>query len=427
MSTDNNSHIHFFHEAAPYIHNHRDKTFVIAISGEIITLPRFTKILKDIAMLTSLGVQVILVHGARPQLNQKLDLINHEIEVQNDLRITDGITLETAKSIIGAIRIDLENKLTSILNTPPIINNGIGILSGNLITAKPLGVLDGIDYKHTGEVRKINGTLINSLLENRNLVLLSPLGFSPTGETFNLRYEQVASFTAKAIQADKLIYINAESQDLPRQVERNGLEQLIQKHPAKHLYKDIRDALKEGVSRIHLIHADIEGGLLLELYTRDGVGTLFSTNNYEDIHPATIDHVTGILELIKPLENKGILIKRSREQLELEIENFSIIERDEKVIGCAACYQIQNTQMGELACMAVHRNYHGQQRGETLLSYISEQAKSLGLTQLLVLTTQTTDWFQERGFTLGSVDDLPKAKKQLYNYHRQSKILIKDL
>ena len=174
MSTDKNSRIHFFHEAAPYIHNHRDKTFVIAISGEIITHPRFTKILKDIAILTTLGVQVILVHGARPQLNKQLDLIDHEIEVKNDLRITDDITLETAKNIIGAIRIDIENKLTSILNTPPIINNGIGILSGNLITAKPLGVLNGIDYKHTGEVRKINSTLIRSLLENRNSGITIP-------------------------------------------------------------------------------------------------------------------------------------------------------------------------------------------------------------------------------------------------------------
>ncbi len=427
MSTDKGTSIHFFHEAAPYIHNHRDKTFVIAISGEIILHPRFAKILKDIAILTTLGVQVIVVHGARPQLNKQLDLINHEIEVKNDLRITDDITLETAKNIIGAIRIDIENKLTSILNTPPIINNGIGILSGNLITAKPLGILNGIDYKHTGKVRKINNTLINSLLENRNLVLLSPLGFSPTGETFNLRYEQVASFTAKAIHADKLIYIHTEPLDLPRQIESKGLKTLIQQQPSKHLYHDISDALKRGVQRIHLIHADIEGGLLLELYTRDGVGTLLSTKNYEDIHPATIDHVTGILALIKPLEDQGILIKRSREQLELEIENFSIIERDEKIIGCAACYQIKDTQMGELACMAIHRNYHGQQRGDTLLSYLSEKAKIQGLTQLLVLTTQTTDWFQERGFKTGSVDDLPKAKKQLYNYQRQSKILIKEL
>ncbi len=427
MSEKKCTRISFFHEAAPYIHNHRDKTFVIALSGETIAHPRFSQILKDIAILNSLGVKVILVHGARPQVDHQLALIHHSIHVENDLRVTDDETLATAKNIIGGIRIDIENKLTSILNTPPSTNNGTGILSGNLITARPLGVIDGVDYKHTGEVRKVNTALIESLLAERNLVLLSPLGFSPTGETYNLRYEHIASFTAKAMQADKLIYIHAEDLNLPKQTEKQGLQALIKQYPGKHLYQDIDDALEQGVERVHMIHADIEGGLLLELYTRDGVGALFSTNNYEDICPATIEHVTGILDLIRPLEEKGILIKRSREQLELEIENFSVIERDQKVIGCAACYLIPNTQVGELACLAIHPDYYGQQRGDTLLSYISEKAKKLDLNQLLVLTTQTTDWFQERGFSIGNIDDLPKAKKELYNYHRKSKILIKDL
>lgn len=427
MSNEQSSRINFFHEAAPYIHNHRDKTFVIAISGEVIAHPRFRKILKDITVLMTLGVRVILVHGARAQVNQELDLIDHQIEVKNDLRITDQITLVTAKSVIGAMRIDIENKLTSILNSPPMIQNVTGVLSGNLITAKPLGILNGVDYKHTGEVRKINVPLIHSLLESRNLILLSPLGFSPTGETYNLRYEQVASFTAKAVQADKLIYLHAETLELPRQIEKKGLNELIKQYPSKHLYQDISDALNQGIQRVHLIHADIQGGLLLELYTRDGVGALFSTNNYEDIYPATIEHVKGILELIKPLEEKGTLIKRSREQLELEIDNFSVIERDQKVIGCAACYVIKDTQIGELACMAIHSDYYGQQRGDALLDYISQKALSLGLTHLLVLTTQTIDWFQERGFVLGSVDDLPKAKKELYNFQRKSKILLKAL
>ncbi len=425
MSNNKCTRIDFFYEAAPYIHNHRDKTFVIALSGEVLAHPRFTHILKDIAILPSLGVQVILVHGARPQVNHELKRIGHKIDVKNDLRVTDDVTLDTAKNIIGAIRIDIENKMTSILNTPPTINNGTGILSGNLITARPLGVLNGVDYKHTGEVRKINVSLINSLLESRNLVLLSPLGFSPTGETFNLRYEQIASFTAKAVKADKLIFIHAETLDLPKQTDTQGLHELIAQHPDKHLYQDISDALKQGVQRIHLINADIKGGLLLELYTRDGVGALFSANHYEDIHSATIEHVTGILDLIKPLEEKGVLIKRSREQLELEIGNFSVIERDQKIIGCAACYQIPNTNMAELACLAIHPDYYGQKRGDTLLNYIVGKAKVLGIKQLLVLTTQTTDWFQERGFKIGNIDDLPETKKELYNYQRKSKILLK--
>lgn len=425
MSKNKCTRINFFHEAAPYIHNHRDKTFVIAISGEVIAHDQFHAVLKDIAILTTLGVRVILVHGARPQVNQQLASINHQIDVENDLRVTDEITLQIAKSIIGSIRVDIENKLTSILNTPPIMDNGFGILSGNFITAKPLGVHHGIDYKHTGKVRKLNVELIDSILANRNLVLLSPLGFSPTGEIYNLRYEQVASFTAKAMQADKLIYIHAEALDLPNQTERGDLQALINENSGqKQLFQDVLDALDEGVERIHLISADIEGALLLELYTRDGIGALFSANHYEDIHHATIDHVSGILELIRPLEEKGLLIKRSREQLELEINNFVVIERDQKIIGCAACYQIPGTQVGELACFAIHPDYRGQQRGDTLLDYIRKTASSRGLNELLVLTTQTTDWFQERGFVLGSVDDLPEAKKSLYNFQRQSKVLL---
>ena len=420
--------IDFFREAAPYIHQHRGKTFVLALGGDIIQHPCFEHVLKDIAILSTLGVKIVLVHGARPQVEEKLKQQQHEMVIENDLRVTDYLTLDIAKEVIGSIRIMIENQLTNVFNSPPIIHDGIGILSGNFITAKPLGVLNGVDYKLTGKVRKLNTKLIQTLLDDQNVVLLSPLGFSPTGETYNLHYEQVASFTATRLQADKLIFLHLDTIDLPRQAERSQFKQLMKDHPEQErLYTHIEEALEKGVQRVHLIDANAEGGLLLELYTRDGIGALFSASHYDDIHPATIEHVKGILELIKPLEEKGVLIKRSREQLELEVDNFIVSERDKKVIGCVACYPIADTSMGELACLAIDNDYRGNNLGGILLDYVSQLAKKKGLSKLLVLTTQTTDWFRERGFKDGSVDDLPEAKKALYNFQRNSKILIKDV
>ncbi len=418
----------FFREAAPYIHQHRGKTVVLALGGDIIQHSCFVQVLKDIAILSTLGVKIVLVHGARPQVAAKLEQQQYSVLIKNDLRVTDAHTLEVAQEVIGRIRIDIENQLTHVFNSPPIIHQGIGILSGNFITAQPIGVLEGVDYKFTGRVRKLNTALLQDLLAQQTIVLLSPLGFSPTGETFNLHYEDVASFAAKSLQADKLVFLHEERFDFPPQADLQQLKQLREQFSRhQHLYQQITESLAEGVQRVHLVDARIEGSLLTELYTRDGVGTLFSAGHYEDLHSASIEHVNGILALIKPLEEKGVLIKRSREQLELEITNFIVIERDKKVIACAACYPIVDTTIGELACLVVDRDYRGQDQGSTLLEAIAQRALEQGLSQLLVLTTQTTDWFRERGFKEGSVDDLPDAKKAFYNFQRRSKILLKDL
>ncbi|HIP80926.1 MAG TPA: amino-acid N-acetyltransferase, partial [Leucothrix mucor] len=417
---------------APYIHLHRGKTFVIAFEGEIIEHPSFASLMQDVAILSALGVQVVLVHGARKQVKQQLEQINHEILVVDDLRVTDDITLKIAKQTIGALRVEIENQLSHALSTPPVINESLGVLSGNFITAQPIGIHNGTDYQHTGKVRKINAELINKLLDvgndTGNIVLLSSLGFSPSGEAYNLRYEDVASATAKSLQADKLIFIDANDATLPDEIELKNLDKYIDQHPKKsHLLKQIAETLNKGVERVHLISAASEGGLLLELYTRDGVGTMFNSSLYEDIRQATLEDVSGIIDLIEPLEAKGALIKRSREQLETEINKFSVIERDGKIIGCGALYTSSDSTMGEFACLAVNPDYFGGQRGDRLLKRISQQAKEQKLKQLLVLTTQSVDWFKERGFEEGEVSDLPEKKKALYNFQRNSKVLLKKL
>jgi len=423
-----NNRIDFFREAAPYIHQHRGKTFIIAFAGEVIEEATFSQLIQDIAILSALGARIVLVHGARPQVDRQLESIKHPIKVIDDMRITDDLTLKTAKETIGALRVELENQLSHALNMPPVISESLGVLSGNFITAKPYGIHNGTDYQHTGAVRKINAKLIKQLLDIGNIVLLSSLGFSPSGEAFNLRYEDVASFAAKSLHADKLIFIHNNTPTPTSDVELQHIDQFIQSHPEQtRLLNHIKIAMEKGVQRVHLISSESADGLFLELYTRDGIGTMFNASQYESIRQAKIDDVSGIIELIKPLEERGALIKRSREQLELEINKFSIIERDGKIIGCAALYGISDTKMSELACLAVHPNYKGGERGDRLLKRITQEAEKQQQKQLLVLTTQSIDWFKERGFKLSEVDDLPEHKKALYNFQRKSKILIKLL
>ena len=427
----NNSRIGFFREAAPYIDKHRGKVFVIAFAGEVIECEEFPQLIQDIAILSALGTQVVLVHGARPQIDATLEKLNHKIQVVDDMRISDEVTLQVAKEVIGALRVEIENQLSHALSTPPVINESLGVLSGNFITAQPLGIHNGTDYQYTGTVRKINAKLIKQLTDAGSIVLLSSLGFSPSGEAFNLRYEDVASFAAKSLQADKLIFIHADAATDTVDIDLQDLDEFIESQPTQSkLLNHIKTAMQDGVERVHLISTETKDGLLLELYTRDGIGTMFNASQYENIRPAIIDDVSGIIDLIEPLEAKGILIKRSREQLELEIENFIVIERDEKIIACAALYtnpDNHNNTTGELACLAVHPDYKGGARGDRLLRHISQKGLKQQLIQVLVLTTQSTDWFKERGFVTGEVEDLPEQKKALYNFQRNSKILIKPL
>ncbi len=424
----NNNRVDFFREAAPYIQKHRGKTFVIAFAGEVIEDASFPQVIHDIAILAALGAQVVIVHGARPQVDRHLKAIRHTIQVVDDMRITDDVTLQSAKETIGALRVEIENQLSHALSTPPVFSESLGVLSGNFITAKPLGIHNGTDFQHTGTVRKINSKLISQLLEAGSIVLLSSLGISPAGEAFNLRYEDVASSAAKSLKADKLIFIHADAATPATDVELQYIDDFISTHPdQKRLLNHIKTAMQSGVERVHLISTENQDGLLLELYTRDGIGTMFNASQYETIRQANIDDVSGIIKLIEPLEAKGTLIKRSREQLELEIEQFSVIERDGKIIACAALYPITETQMGELACLAVHPDYKGGERGDRLLKRIIKQALNKQLTQLLVLTTQSIDWFKERGFKTVGISDLPEKKKALYNFQRNSKILMYNL
>ena len=322
-----------------------------------------------------------------------------------------------------------------LINTP-MSGASLRVVSGNYVTARPYGVRDGVDYCHTGEVRKIDTAAIRSQLELGNITLLSPIGYSPSGEAFNLHAEEVATEAAIALQADKLIMMtNGFLQDKQAEL----ITQLDIKQSKKLLLKDClhtelqshlnnaTQACERGVHRAHLINHQVDGSLLIELYSRDGCGTLISAEQYEGLRTATIDDVGGILEIIQPMEDQGVLAQRSREQLELEITQFNIIERDGMIIACAALYPYIEENMAEVACLAVHPDYRKSGRGDILLRQLESQAKKLNLKQIFLLTTHTAHWFIERGFAEQDIDNLPVSKKGLYNLQRNSKIFIKEL
>lgn len=434
MQPDTTAYVQWFRQASPYINAHRDKTFVIMLEGDAIWHENFTHLVQDIALLNSLGVRLVLVHGARPQIDAALQKLNIESKFYNDLRITDAAALTAVKAAIGMVKADIESRLSIGLPNSPMHGARIRVVSGNFVTAKPLGVIDGVDFQHTGEVRRIEKSAIQELLAQRNIVLLSCCGYSPSGEMFNLSVEDVAQFAAVTLNADKLIIMGAKpglEDDEGNTIEDLTSEQASALLPSlagtsfHHTQAAIK-AVRQGVPRVHLLSHEEDCSLLQELFTREGHGTLISQEAYDQLRAAKLDDINGIIELLRPLEEQGILVRRSRELLESEIDRFFVIERDGMITACAALYPY-SSEMAELACVAVHDAYRASGRGTQLLEQIERYAKRLNLKQLFVLTTRTAHWFIEHGFEEGQVEKLPQEKQQLYNFQRNSKVFFKTL
>jgi amino-acid N-acetyltransferase len=430
--------VHWFRSAAPYIHGFRGKTFVIAFGGELVADGDFVQLAHDVNLLNSLGVRLVLIHGVRPQVEARLTETGTAIHYVNGLRVTDDTALTCVKEAAGTVRVEIEALLSLGLANTPMAGADIRVASGNFVTAQPLGVRDGVDLLHTGEVRKIDAAAIRRRLDQHDIVLLSPIGYSPTGEIFNLSLEDVATQAAVELAADKLLFLmNTEGVPDKGRAIHNALTVNEARHvleKAKKLPEDVAyylpcaiNACTQGVKRAHLISRHRDGALLSELFTREGVGTLITPAPLETLRPATIDDVGGILGLIEPLEREGILVRRSRELLEIEIDRFLVLESDGVIAGCAALYPFPEEQAAELACLAVSRDFRGRGFGDLLLAEAERMGKKAGFKQLFVLTTRTEHWFEERGFVDSSPDHLPKSKQALYNYKRKSKVLQKSL
>lgn len=439
-----------FRQSVPYINAHRGKTFVVMLSGETLLHKNFVNILNDIGMLHSLGIRLVIVYGARPQIESNLEVHNYAPVYHKNIRVTDSETLKIVKQTAGMLQLDITSELSMSVNNTPLQGVHINVVSGNFVIAQPLGIDEGIDYQHSGRIRRIDTAAINQQLDNHAIVLIGPVAVSITGESFNLTAEEIAMQIAIKLKAEKFIGfsdvqgISDETGQVISEIFPNTsdkflallTEDLLQAKAksaprTEIMHKDntLRflmaaiEACQQGVPRSHLISFEEDGSLLQELFSRDGIGTQIVQASAEQVRQATIHDIGGILELIRPLEEQGILVRRSREQLEMEIDKFTVIVRDNLTIACAALYAFESEKMGEMACVAVHPEYRSSSRGDNLLIHIKQKAKRIGLDKIFVLTTRSIHWFQERGFIPAQIEDLPLEKRALYNYQRRSKIL----
>jgi amino-acid N-acetyltransferase len=425
-------------QAAPYIHAFRGKTFVIAFGGEVLGSGAAQALIHDIALLDSMGIRLVLVHGARPQIDAEMQARGLTPRFHKGLRVTDASTLECVKRAMGVSRIEIEALLSQGLPNTPMAGGFLRVTGGNFITAKPVGVVDGVDFQFTGAVRKVIAEEIRADLDQENVVLITPTGASPSGEIFNLAWEEVAEAVAVAIQADKLIYLC----DAPGLADKGGsllgavtvadVQQLLAKKTpqsaevARVLPGAVR-ACRAGVGRVHFLDRRADGAMLMEFFTREGIGTVLTSAPLALLRDATHEDVGAVLALIAPLETDGTLVRRGRERLETEITRFAVIEHDGVVVGCAALYPFSTDKAAEMACLAVMPEYRRAGYGDQLRRYIETRAKKMKLKRLFVLTTRTAHWFVERGFSETGVDALPTAKRELYNFQRRSKVLVKAL
>ncbi len=427
----------WFRSVAPYIYAFRGRTFVVAFGGEVVADGKFIELTHDLNLLSSLGVRLVLVHGARPQIEQHLARNNLDDHYHQGIRLTDAETMQCVKEAVGRVRVEIEALLSMGLVNSPMANADIRVAGGNFITAQPMGIINGVDLLHTGSVRKVDVSAIKNRLTHNEVVLLSPLGYSPTGEVFNLTLEDVATQTAIALDADKLIFlmdtdgVHDKAGNLLRDLtvaEASAL--LSQKYK---LPEDVNlflpcavRACEAGVARTHLISRHVDGAILQELFSATGIGSMVVESSLSILRDATIADVGGILQLLQPLEAEGVLVRRGRERLEQEIGRFVVLEYDHRIIGCAALYPFDELA-AELACLAVQPSYRNQGYGDVLFKHILAQAQAQGLRKLFVLTTRTAHWFLERGFKETDVSQLPAQKKALYNYQRRSKVCVRDL
>lgn len=439
MPTIPDAFVQWVRSAVPYVRDFRGRIFVIAFGGEVVAdSARFVEIVHDLNLLASLGVKLVLVHGTRPQIEALLAERGMRTRYVRGVRVTDEPALKCVKEANGRVRVEIEARLSMGLPNSPMAGATIRVASGNFVVARPRGILDGVDLQYTGDVRKVNAGAIRARLDDNEIALVSPLGYSLTGEIFNLTLEDVAAAAASALAADKLIFL----MEGPGLVDSQGelLRELTVSDAGALMKRIVRlptdmqlylppaiQALKNGAKRAHFIDRDRDGALLLELFSRQGVGSMITQDPLETLRPAGIEDVGGILQLIEPLEREGVLVKRGRELLEREIDHFFVVEHDRLTIGCGAVYPFPESRAAELACLAVQPDRRDAGVGERLLGYIEEEARRRKLRRLFVLTTRAAHWFIERGFEEAGVDELPAKKQELYNYQRNSKVLVKSL
>ncbi len=437
----------WFRSVAPYIHKFRNQTFVVGVCGEAIAAGKLPNLAQDLALIQSMGVKIVLVHGFRPQVTEQLKAKGHEPQYFRGIRITDEVALDCAQEAAGQLRYEIEAAFSQGLPNTPMAGATVRVISGNFLTARPVGIVEGVDFQRSGVVRKIDTAGITRSLDMGALVLMSPFGFSPTGEAFNLTMEEVATSVAVALQADKLIFVT-EIPGIATQVgqplgEDNPVDTELPLAAAEKLLAELPDAnqpsdtafylqhcvkaCKGGVERSHIIPFAVDGSILLEVYVHDGIGTMVVDEKLESLREATVDDVGGILQLIEPFEKDGTLVKRSRTEIERDVGTYTVIEHDGVIFACAALYPYPEARTAEMAALTVSPQVQSQGDGERVLKRIEQRAKLAGLDSIFVLTTRTMHWFIKRGFEQVDPEWLPEARKRKYNWDRKSRVLVKKV
>ena len=439
--------IPWFRAVAPYIHAYRGKTFVVGLAGEAIAAGKLNTFVQDLSILHAMGLKLVLVHGFRPQVTEQLAAKGHVSRFHKGTRVTDAVALDAAQEAAGQLRFEIEAAFSQGLPNTPMADSTVRVISGNFITARPVGIVDGVDFQHSGLVRKVDIAGITKTLDMGAMVLLSPFGFSPTGEAFNLAMEEVATSVATELQADKLIFLTevpgirmdptqpaSEDNPIDTELPLAAAEKLLKALPAANQPTDVAfylqhcvKACKNGVERSHIIPFSVDGAILLEVYVHDGIGTMVVDEKLESLREATEEDVGGILQLIEPFEKDGTLVKRSRTEIERDVGNYTIIEHDGVIFACAALYPYPEARTAEMAALTVSPEVQGQGDGERVLKRVEQRAKAAGLDSIFVLTTRTMHWFIKRGFVQVDPDWLPEARKRKYNWDRKSQVLVKKL
>jgi amino-acid N-acetyltransferase len=437
----------WFRSVAPYIHMHRGKTFVVGVAGEALQAGKLPNLAQDIALIQSMGVKIVLVHGFRPQVNEQLRLKGHPAQYSHGMRITDEVALDCAQEAAGQLRYEIEAAFSMGLPNTPMAGATVRVISGNFLTARPVGIVDGIDFQHSGLVRKVDVAGITQTLNAGSLVLLSPLGFSPTGEAFNLTMEEVATSVAMALQADKLLFVTetpgirvrpnepaGDDNPIDTELSLADAKRLLAALPTASEPSDLAfylqhcvKACEGGVERSHILPFAVDGALLLEIYMHDGIGTMVVDEKLEELREATHEDVGGILQLIEPFERDGTLVRRDRTEIERDVGQYTVIDHDGVIFGCAALYPYAEAGTAEMAALTVSPHTQGQGDGEKILKRIEHRARGMGLKSIFVLTTRTTHWFLKRGFVQVDPEWLPESRKRKYNWDRKSQVLVKQI
>ncbi len=427
--------VDWFRHATSYVHAHRDCTMVLSFGGEVLNDPScFTALIHDIALLNGLGVKLVLVPGVRPQVETCLALAGLSSCFVQGLRVTGADALDCIKAASGIVRTDIEALLSLGLADSPMAGTRIRVVSGNFVVAKPVGVVDGVDFQHTGTVRRVDVDGLRLSLQHHQVVLIPPLGYAPTGEVFNLNTRDVAVEVAQALQADKLIYLTAGDVAASLAVEKthflpDEMQTLVQSRDLstdhQHVLQNACLAVRNGVARTHVLDQQLNGALLSELFTRDGTGVLVTAMPLEVVRQATADDLPRLLKLTQPFTQADMLIQRSQADIARDINYFLVAECEHSLLACVALYPFPTDGLGELACLAVDPQHNKSGLGARLLDAVEHQARAQGLRGLFVLSTKTSHWFAERGFQVATPEQLPVARQASYDRQRGARVLVK--